>query len=147
MATLPRPLGSASPSIVFSVRAETLPLTLRALRRLIAETAGICGAAPLLVDDLEIALGEILGNVQRHAYHGDVGPVEVDVRCDEHSAEIVVHDHGELLVRAPRVPTVPPVGDVDGVGLYLAQQLVDTLEIAHPARDERGTSVRLVKRF
>jgi anti-sigma regulatory factor (Ser/Thr protein kinase) len=140
--------NAGTDSITFSVRAETHVMTLRALRRMIVQSAEFCGASQAAVTDLEIAVGEILSNVRRHAYRGGAGLVEVHVRCGEHATEIVVHDHGAPVVRAPQVPLVRPAAlDVDGVGLYLTGQVVDSVEISHPAHDEHGTSVRLLKRF
>jgi anti-sigma regulatory factor (Ser/Thr protein kinase) len=130
-----------------SLHAETQSLALRAARQMIADMARACGAPSAVLGDLEIAVGEILANAQRHAYHGGVGPIRVDVRCDERSIEIVIHDEGAPLVRAPQVPVAPGFGDQGSLGLYITRQLVDILEIKHPARDERGTAVRLVKRF
>jgi anti-sigma regulatory factor (Ser/Thr protein kinase) len=114
---------------------------------MIVEAASACGAPEAAVTELEVAVGEILSNAQRHAYHGDAGPLEVDIRCDEEAIDLVVHDHGEPLTRAPKVPAGVRLADQDGFGLYIASRLVDVLEIRHPARDNRGTAVRLLKRF
>ena len=109
-------------------RADSQPATLTRIRKEVRETAAQLGLNVYAVSDLEVAAGEVLSNVYRHAYNG-VGPVFVDVYHATKTVEVVISDIGKAreAVSVPRTP--PPNANYGGRGLYLVSRLVDDLRI------------------
>jgi anti-sigma regulatory factor (Ser/Thr protein kinase) len=97
------------------------------------------------VELMEMAVGEVLSNVRRHAYSGESGPVTVAVSRYPHSVSVLVKDGGNATV-APEVPRrLPPRTHISGRGLYLVGRIADDVRI-HVNRNGNGLTVRLAKR-
>ncbi|GEL22371.1 hypothetical protein PSU4_13250 [Pseudonocardia sulfidoxydans NBRC 16205] len=109
---------------------------LRGLRRRIAAWARLAALDPLLVDDLQLALGEAAANAVDHAYPPDA-PGTVDVRVAAGTAgavHVVVADHGTWR------PAPVDKGN-RGRGLDLIRSLGRDVDIRHGAD---GTVVEFV---
>lgn len=108
--------------------ADSQPATLTHIGKQVRDTAAQLCLNPYAVSDLEVAAGEVLSNVHRHAYN-DVGPVFVDVFHTTKTVEVVISDIGKAR-KAVSVPhTPPPNANYGGRGLYLVSRLVDDLRI------------------
>jgi anti-sigma regulatory factor (Ser/Thr protein kinase) len=95
---------------------------------------------------MEVAVGEVLSNVHRHAYQGDIGPVSVAVSRYPSRVSVLVIDDGHATA-APEVPhRVPPRANVDGRGLYLVGCFADNVRIRVNITGY-GLTVRLAKRL
>lgn len=116
-------------------------------RRLVAAGAREAGADAATMFDLEVAIGEALGNASAHAYRGSRrGKLEIEFRFDGTDLAIAVHDSGRPVSTAMQIPTeLPPPGA--GRGLYLIGRLVDEARLIHPDRRGRGTAVYMRKRL
>jgi len=124
---------------------ELDPSTIARVRRLIGHVVEDEGGAPEVEGEVEVAVGEILRNAHRHAYHGRPGPLEIEISTDHNRLELLIHDHGAPLTDVPTIPRSRPARVSQGLGPYMVGRLMDEAEIIHPAKDGRGTAVRLVK--
>ena len=57
--------------------------TIAQMQRLIGHIVDEEGGSAEVEGEVEVAVGEILRNAYRHAYHGRPGPLEVEVSVDE----------------------------------------------------------------
>jgi anti-sigma regulatory factor (Ser/Thr protein kinase) len=130
----------------FTLCVETSVEAFHLVRKVLGTMVDIAGGSEEDAIDAECAVGEALLNAHRHAYQGKPGPLEVQVAysCEDNALHVLVSDQGPPRETTPQVPTgfpSPPAG----WGLYLIGQLMDEVEIVHPARDGRGTTIRMVK--
>jgi len=113
-------------------------LTLPARAENVALVRQVCGCiaqarslSEQLVEDMRLAVTEACTNVVRHAYDGEVGPLEITIAPDPDRLTIVVSDQGRGI--SPSVDKSGP-----GLGLPLISALTDGLEIDHsPLRGSR----------
>jgi anti-sigma regulatory factor (Ser/Thr protein kinase) len=80
---------------------------------------------------VRLAVTEACTNVVRHAYGGDPGPLEVDVRAREDALEVDVRDRGTGIAPRPSETSL-------GLGLPLIAALADRMRIR---RDPDGSTV------
>src|SRR2546430_16985605 len=87
--------------------------------------------------DVRTAVTEACNNVVLHAYEGQEGPLEVDLRASSEAVEVVVRDRG-IGIR----PRIRGADDAAlGIGLPLIQALVHSVQFSEV--DGGGTEVRL----
>jgi serine/threonine-protein kinase RsbW len=125
LAALPR--EQVSVRLVLPARPENVGLVRHAL-------GGVASALRLdsaRIAAIRLAVTEACTNVVRHAYGGDAGPLEVDVRAGADALEVDIRDRGQGI--APR-----PASDSLGLGLPLIAALADRLRIA---REGDGANV------
>ena len=99
---------------------------------------------------LRLAGEEACTNIIQHAYHGvEPGPITLDVRCDDDQLVMRIEDRAPLFIPAD-VP--PPDLTADwqnrrpgGLGWYLIQQLVDSVE--HGPMEGGGNRLEIVKKL
>lgn len=87
--------------------------------------------------DIRTAVTEACNNVVLHAYEGQEGPLEVDLRATGEEVEVVVRDRGVGI--RPRIRSADDAAL--GIGLPLIQALVHSVEFSDV--DGRGTEVRM----
>jgi anti-sigma regulatory factor (Ser/Thr protein kinase) len=107
------------------------------VRQLLAGVADGVGLDEPVLDDVRTAVSEACNNVVLHAYAGDEGPLEVDVRIEEGEVRVSVRDQGEGIQPRPIDTTV----EVQGVGLSLITALTDRVEFLGGSGE--GTEVRM----
>jgi serine/threonine-protein kinase RsbW len=85
-----------------------------------------------LVEDMRLAVTEACTNVVRHAYHdGQPGPIDVVIRPNGDTLELIVSDRGAGIGPSPDLAG-------PGLGLPLIAALADQVEIEHgPSRGSR----------
>lgn len=87
--------------------------------------------------DIRTAVTEAANNVVLHAYEGEEGSLEVELRAGSDAIEVIVRDHGVGI--RPRIRT--PDEAALGIGLPLIQALVHSVEFSEA--DGSGTEVRM----
>jgi len=87
--------------------------------------------------DIRTAVTEACNNVVLHAYEGQEGPLEVDLRASPETLEVTVRDVG-IGIR-PRIRSAEDAAL--GIGLPLIQALVHSVEFSDAGG--RGTEVRM----
>jgi len=130
---------------VWTLEFEVSPTTMPLARRLIGHVVEDEGGLPEVQGEVEVAVSEILLNAFRHAYLGRPGCLRIQISIDRDRLELLVQDDGPRLHTLPMIPSDRPLRVSEGMGLYMVGKLMDEAEIIHPARDGRGTTVRLVK--
>jgi serine/threonine-protein kinase RsbW len=116
-----------------SNRSENV-LLVREMLTGVAETIGLDTAD---LYDIRTAVTEACNNVVMHAYEGQEGPLEVELRAPVDVVEVVVRDFG-IGIR-PRIRS--PDDAALGIGLPLIQALVHSVEFSDSGG--RGTEVRM----
>ncbi|MFP5336209.1 MAG: ATP-binding protein [Actinomycetes bacterium] len=134
--TEPDPVEGTAPALDVAGRPALGPLR-DAVRRVLAADR----VAPSVVDDVVVAVNELVSNVYRHA----TPPARIQVWVPSDRVVVTVTDHGPGL-DDPAVGYVPPGVDrmaSGGMGLWLARQLSDRVDLL----PGDGTfTVRLVRR-
>src|ERR1700689_5272763 len=86
-----RPVTETPPNVQLAIasRAENVALVREVL-------AGLADAVDFgqTLDDVKAAVSEACNNVVVHAYHGEDGPLEVDITLRPGELEVVVRDRG-----------------------------------------------------
>jgi anti-sigma regulatory factor (Ser/Thr protein kinase) len=112
------------------------PADVAGARRLVRARGAEAGLAPAVVDDLALAVTEVLTNA---LVHGD-SFVLLHVYDEGATAVFHVHDGGRRPLD-PLAGLLPPARPADhGYGLWLARQLCAAVDVGH---DRSGTHVRL----
>jgi anti-sigma regulatory factor (Ser/Thr protein kinase) len=137
--------GGGFLSRILFLRTDSVPGSLAAARAQIRQAVAQTGLTPEATLDMEIAVGEMLSNVHRHAYPSGTGPVRVEVYQASRTVTVAVIDSGIAVVE-PVVPrTLPTRTEGGGWGLYLISRLADEVTFALNAEGP-GLAVRVTKR-
>ncbi|TMI89277.1 MAG: ATP-binding protein [Bacillati bacterium ANGP1] len=129
-----------------SLHVTTHPDAIRFARKLLYAAARIRGASEQDARDVELAVGEALTNVRRHAYQDGIGPAEVAIDCHDSGLTVIVRDWG-IAGAPPAVPgSLSLESDSGGRGLYLISRLMQRVEILQNA-EGWGVTLRMAKQF
>ncbi|HLW48237.1 MAG TPA: ATP-binding protein [bacterium] len=123
-------------------RPECLTEVRQEIRRAIAQTPLNAKA----VAEMEIAAGELLSNVHRHAYPADTGPIFIEVFRTRLTVTVIVIDMGCAVVAPALARALPDRTRVTGRGLYLVSRLSDEAKWSVNAGGH-GLAVRITKWF
>ena len=105
------------------------------------------GFEPEVIPNVQLAVDEVATNVMLHGYHGQGGPLEIELERLEH--DLIVHLRDEA---APFDPTTVPTPDltlplakrpIGGLGVHLVRRTMD--EIRHQITSTGGNELTLVK--
>jgi anti-sigma regulatory factor (Ser/Thr protein kinase) len=115
---------------ILSIHTNSRPESLRVARRRIREAVLGVGASLGVASDIELAVGEALSNVYRHAYDCAVGLVEIQFDQTGPNMIFTISDDGPATI-PPVVPeSLPASTRTGGRGLYLMRRLVDDVTIS-----------------
>jgi serine/threonine-protein kinase RsbW len=135
----------ASLSRILSIHTDSRAESLRVARKRVSEAILGVGANPEVASDVEVAVGEALSNVSRHAYNGAAWYVGIQLDQTGPSMIVTVSDDGRATI-PPVVPeTLPSPARTGGRGLYLMSRLVDDVIISVNATGH-GLVVHLTRR-
>ena len=101
------------------------------------------------LQDISVALDEILSNAMTHAYRGSKtgGTVDAEVKVRENEVVFTVDDYGDARwirdYREPRFNTEEEKLRPDGRGIYIAKRFMDGLEMR--ANKRGGTRIVMKK--
>lgn len=127
---------AANVALALQARAENVLLVRQALRGL-ADAAAL---AELELNDLTTAVTEACNNVVSHAYEGDPGPLEVELRLEPSEIEVLVRDHGHGIGRARSTDRAAPEG---GLGVHVIRALARCVHF----RETAGGGTEVAMRF
>ena len=115
-----------------------------------AVVAAFAARLPFTLDEIEelkLAVSEVVSNVVLHAYDPPGGPLWLGARAVDGGLEVVVEDRGRGIddVQQARQPGFSRLGGEHlGIGLSVAETY--THELSIESRPGAGTRVRMVKR-
>jgi anti-sigma regulatory factor (Ser/Thr protein kinase) len=129
-------LGDGRAALRVKALAENVAVVREAVRR----EAEAMAMGPREVDDLRTVVSEACNNVVLHAYPAEAEerPLEVEMRRDGDSLEVVVRDRGEGI--RPRSDTTPE-------SLKLGLSLIGSLANSFELRSDRGHGTELAFRL
>jgi serine/threonine-protein kinase RsbW len=105
------------------------------------------GFAPEVIPNVQLAVDEVATNVMLHGYHGQGGPLEIEVERLQHDLIVRLRDEA-----APFDPNTVPTPDltlplaqrpIGGLGIHLVRRTMD--EIRHQLTPTGGNELVLVK--
>ncbi|HWT25604.1 MAG TPA: ATP-binding protein [Solirubrobacteraceae bacterium] len=131
-AARPAPAVESDIRLTLAARPENIAV----VRHVVAALADALALPGAVVDDMRLAVTEACTNVVRHAYGERVGSIDVAVRPERETLEIVVADAGRGM--GPSPDTEGP-----GLGLPLIKALADSFAID----DKPATGSRLIMSF
>ena len=128
--------GPPPPAVRLSRRLPATPTSVAPLRRAVAALAHEAGFAQERVEDITVALSEVLTNVVVHAYRdrAEPGPVALAAALDGEALRVTVRDEGVGFSRRNDSPGL-------GLGMPLVKAVADEIEIT--SAPPSGTVVAL----
>jgi serine/threonine-protein kinase RsbW len=131
----------------FSLQLTAELKDLPAIQHFISESLAALHVNPAAEPDILLAVTEIVTNSLTHGYQGKPGWVEVLVRRNRDSLEIVLRDQAASFdpTRAPDPDIHRPLRErlPGGLGIYLTRHFVD--RIAYRTTPEYGNEITLIK--
>lgn len=115
---------------ILSIHTDSRAESLRVARNSVREAVLRAGASAGVALELEVAVGEALSNVNRHAYNCAAGTVEIQVDQTESNVMITVSDKGRATIPPVAPKTLPAATRIGGRGIYLMRRLVDDVTIS-----------------
>jgi serine/threonine-protein kinase RsbW len=126
-------LGGGSSDVRLSLPAR--PENVAVVRHVLGAFAEALQLPDAVIEDMRLAVTEACTNVVRHAYgDGAPGPVEILIRPDGNTLQVIVSDKGRGI--GPSPDTAGP-----GLGLPLIAALAHTLEIEQA--QDTGSRLRM----
>jgi anti-sigma regulatory factor (Ser/Thr protein kinase) len=117
-----------------SVTVPASPDELRGIRRLVAEFAQGHGADATRIDVIVLVVHEACGNIVRHSYGSEIGPLEVRAAREGDYLQFVVNDNG--------TPAADPnAGKGADLAVNAIKELSDDVDIEGPGPN--GTRIRV----
>ena len=113
-------------------------------RRWAAQHARVAGFNSRDIFAIELAMGEALSNIIRHAYDGEPGhKIHLSLTIDEAKLSLTIIDSGRKFDPALHPPPKLDVPREGGYGLYLIKKVMD--EVTYDTSAPKGTQLDLVK--
>ncbi len=118
--------------------------TIADARRWIAQHAGNAGFDTEAVFAIELAVGEALTNIIRHAYDGQPGhEIHLSLTIDAAKLSLIILDFGRQFDPTKHPPPNLERPSEGGYGMYLIKKAMD--EVTYHTSLPRGTQLDLVK--
>jgi anti-sigma regulatory factor (Ser/Thr protein kinase) len=142
----PRP-GDDPPASRLAIESDVEQLA--ELRAFVREAVTRLGGTKRNMEDLVQAVDEAACNVIVHGYHGQPGPIEVEVARRDDAIAIRLLDRATTFdptagpAPDPANPTITPRKGGMGVGVHLLRTMTD--EVHHSARPDGGNELTLVR--
>ena len=113
-------------------------------RRWAAQHARVTGFNSRDIFAIELAMGEALSNIMRHAYDGEPGhKIHLSLTIDETKLSLTIIDSGRKFDPAIHPPPKLDVPKEGGYGIYLIKKVMD--EVTYDTSAPKGTQLDLVK--
>jgi len=140
---VPEQQATTSQSLTVAARTENLAR----VRCFVRAAAAELGANPDAVDDLVLAVDEVVTNVIMHGYQNREGTVDVEIERKGDDAIVRVRDQAPPFdpTRVPEPDLNVPLEErpVGGLGVFLIRQMVD--EMRYRAGIQGGNELTLIK--
>jgi len=121
---------------------------LAAIRDFVQQEADRLGVDQSAIDDLLLAVTEVVTNSIEHGYQGQPGPVEIEIDTVGDSVVVRLRDQAPAfdprLAPLPDTSLPPQARPVGGLGVFLVRNITD--EMSYRLLPEGGNELSLVKR-
>ena len=101
------------------------------------------------IDDIKLAVDEACTNIVEHAYGGQGGQIEIEIKSIDGGVQVTIHDWGAAFdpqaVPSPDVTAPLEQRPLGGLGLYLMRQMMDRVDFQFDGED--GNTLTMVKRL
>lgn len=145
-----QPTSADAPASDVDVRLDVTSDTahLARVRDAVADAAKRVGFAESAVSQIELAVGEALGNVIKHGYEGRAGqPIELHVQVVDNEKgrglQVTLCDRGRQVdpgsIVGRELDDVRP----GGLGTHIIREVMD--EVEYTLREPRGMQLRMLK--
>jgi serine/threonine-protein kinase RsbW len=125
---------------IVGLHVQSRPQSLTLVRGMLSGVAEQLAMDPELLDDLKTSVSEACNNVVLHAYHGEPGPMDIQLFIDEDSIRVSVQDRGIGLSDSPGAIANDGAG---GLGVSVMQALARDFQL----RRREGGGTEVVLRF
>jgi serine/threonine-protein kinase RsbW len=119
------------------------------VRNFVAQAGRDLGLDSCAIDDMKLAVDEACTNIVEHAYGGQGGALEIEIKPIDGGAQVTIRDWGAAFdpkaVPSPDVTAPLEQRPLGGLGLYLMRQMMDQVDFQFCG--ENGNTLTLVKRF
>jgi DNA-binding NarL/FixJ family response regulator len=95
-------LWKQGPDSAFQATIQSTSSACEQVQRNLSAWLLVRGIAPSTRCRIATALGEGLANAVRHAYPGDIGPIEIEARLHDRDVEVSIRDRGEGMTEAEK---------------------------------------------
>ena len=113
-------------------------------RRWATQHTRVTGFSSRDIFAIELAMGEALSNIIRHAYDGEAGhEIHLALTIDETKFGLTIIDSGRKFDPAIHPPPKLDVPREGGYGIYLIKKVMD--EVTYDTSTPKGTQLDLVK--
>jgi serine/threonine-protein kinase RsbW len=123
---------------IVGLHVQSRPQSLTLVRGMLSGVAEQLAMDPELLDDLKTSVSEACNNVVLHAYHGEPGPMDIQLFIDEHVIRVSVQDRGIGLSDSPGAIANDGAG---GLGVSVMQALARDFQLR--PRQGGGTEVQM----
>jgi serine/threonine-protein kinase RsbW len=122
---------------------------LATIREFVAQVGRDWGLEKQVIDDLQLAVDEACTNIVVHAYDGQPGEIEVEVKITDKGVWVITRDWGKAFdpeaIPMPDVTAPLEERQLGGLGLYLMRQVMD--EVQFKFDTETGNTLTMFKRL
>jgi serine/threonine-protein kinase RsbW len=125
---------------IVGLHVQSRPQSLTLVRGMLSGVAEQLAMDPELLDDLKTSVSEACNNVVLHAYHGDPGPMDIQLFTNEDSIRVTVQDRGVGLSDTPGAIANDGAG---GLGVSVMQALARDFQL----RPRQGGGTEVLMRF
>ena len=125
---------------IVGLHVQSRPQSLTLVRGMLSGVAEQLAMDPELLDDLKTSVSEACNNVVLHAYHGEPGPMDIELFIDEQSIRVSVQDRGIGLSDSPAQIVNDGAG---GLGVSVMKALAGDFQL----RTRPGGGTEVVMRF
>jgi len=122
---------------------------LAVVRNFVTQMGCDLGLDSRVIDDLKLAVDEACTNIVEHAYGGQGGQIEIEIKSIDDGVQVTIHDWGAAFdpqaVPSPDVAAPLEQRPLGGLGLYLMRQMMDRVDFQFDGED--GNTLTMVKRL
>jgi serine/threonine-protein kinase RsbW len=119
------------------------------VRNFVAQVGRDLGLDSRTIDDIKLAVDEACTNIVEHAYGGQGGQIEIEIKSIDGGVQVTIHDWGAAFdpqaVPSPDVTAPLEHRPLGGLGLYLMRQMMDRVDFQFDGED--GNTLTMVKRL
>jgi len=132
----------------FHLEVTADPENLLTVHQFVKDSAATLGIKPAIVNDVRLAVEEIVTNIITHGYQNKGGKIEIEIKLYEDVLMIYLRDEAvpfdPTRFSGPDLSKPPAVRPVGGMGIYLTKQIMD--QVTYRLTPNGENELTLIKR-